>query len=251
MKSFSTILSESSGSAVFFMGQAGLILKSGKGMTLGVDLYLTDCCERFTGFKRLMPYLLAPEEYAFDYLIATHAHYDHFDYDAMTALTAPEKTRLIAAHDCRKPIGELGIPSDKVRYAAKGERLVLGDFIVDTVECDHGSRKPEALGLIIRFDGRLVYITGDTAPLPALAEVIAALRIDLMMLPINGAFGNLNERQAAEICRIVRPNQVIPCHYWNFAEHGGNPGLFVEELKRLCPDQRVLLMRPGERYGFA
>ena len=36
---------------IFFLGQAGFVFKSSTGTVLGVDLYLSDCVERFDGFK--------------------------------------------------------------------------------------------------------------------------------------------------------------------------------------------------------
>ena len=38
----------------------------------------------------------------------------------------------------------------------------------------------------------------------------------------------------------------IPCHYWNFAEHGGDPAAFAGIMKAEHPDLAYLLMRPGE-----
>jgi len=250
MKPFSEILNETQGPALFFMGQAGLILKTASGTTLGIDLYLSNCCERYVGFKRLMPYLLLPEDHAFDFLITTHAHYDHFDFDAMPTLLAPEKTQLFAARDCARPLAELGLSEEKVCYIERGGRYTLADITLEAVECDHGKTKPEAVGLLLHFDNKTVYVAGDTAPLPALAQQLSQQAIDAAVLPINGAFGNLNETQAAEILAILQPRLAIPCHYWNFGEHGGNPYRFTEEAKRLCPAVKTLPMRPGEVYLF-
>ena len=66
-----------------FAGQAGFMIESKKGYKIGVDLYLSDCCDRYFGFKRLMPYLYNPLQLNLDLLVATHAHYDHFDPDSV------------------------------------------------------------------------------------------------------------------------------------------------------------------------
>ena len=71
---------------LFYVGQAGYIIKSSKGTTLAVDLYLSDCVETLEGqigFKRLMPKILQPKDIDFDYIIATHPHWDHFDIDSI------------------------------------------------------------------------------------------------------------------------------------------------------------------------
>ena len=45
---------------------------------------------------------------------------------------------------------------------------------------------------------------------------------------------------------MIGAELTIPCHYWNFAEHGGDPALFAETMKTQYPDLSYLLMRPGE-----
>lgn len=68
---------------ICWLGQAGYLLKDGHGCTLAVDPYLTNCGERIRGFKRLSPMLLPAEDFAPDYYVITHTHFDHLDYDAI------------------------------------------------------------------------------------------------------------------------------------------------------------------------
>ena len=53
--------------------------------------------------------------------------------------------------------------------------------------------------------------------------------------------------EGAKTAGIIRAGLTIPCHYWNFAEHGGDPAAFAERMKTQYPDLPYLLMRPGER----
>ena len=46
---------------VFFLGQAGFVLKTAGGKLIAIDPYLSDCCERYFGFKRLMPHILSAD----------------------------------------------------------------------------------------------------------------------------------------------------------------------------------------------
>jgi len=69
---------------------------------------------------------------------------------------------------------------------------------------------------------------------------------DLLILPINGAFGNLDETQASQYARLLQPKCTIPSHYWNFAEHGGNPYIFMEQMKDMAPHLFYKVMRMGE-----
>jgi L-ascorbate 6-phosphate lactonase len=87
---------------------------------------------------------------------------------------------------------------------------------------------------------------GDTCYRPDLLTDPRLRDLDLLILPINGAFGNLNEEQAAQVIATLKPKLAVPCHVWNFAEHGGSPGLFQEKMKELAPDCAYTLMRQGE-----
>ncbi len=236
---------------LFFLGQAGFVLKSSKGTTLGIDLYLTDCVERYDGFKRLMPHLLLPQEVEFDYLVATHAHYDHFDVDAVPLMLANPKTRMFASMRCAQEAERLHLEPSKLDYVCVGDRRVAGDIRLSFIFCDHGESAPDALGLMIEIDGKILYIAGDTClRLDKVDGILAGRKIDVMIAPINGAFGNLNEAEAVALCRTIKPRLMIPCHYWNFAEHHGDPGLFMQLIQEQFPGQRYVLMPPGERIDL-
>ena len=97
---------------VFALGQAGFVIKTDEGKLIALDPYLSNCCERYFGFKRLMPYVLDPLDIEFDLLIASHAHYDHFDPDSVPALMGNKKTHFIGALDTRAECDRLGIPMD-------------------------------------------------------------------------------------------------------------------------------------------
>lgn len=233
--------------ALFFLGQAGFILKH-KGTLLGIDLYLSDCCQRYYGYKRLMPRLLEPEEATLDILIATHAHEDHFDVDALPIMMKNGKTKLFAAKDAYRRAAELGLPMENVVCMVDGTCLEEADLKLRAVFCDHGPQTPDAVGLVVEAAGKLIYVAGDTAlRLDKVPEILQYGPFDLMICPINGRFGNMNEEDAVTLCEHIRPACVIPCHYWNFAEHGGDPGKFAEEMKRRLPNQSFRVMAMGEK----
>lgn len=250
------ILSAADGRAhLFFLGQAGFVIKSSRGTTLGVDMYLSNCVERLDGhdgFKRLLPVVLGPEDIVFDYVIATHPHYDHFDADAMPLLMGNGHTRLLASVGCEREMQRLLMTDEKTAgrttYVRAGDVTQLDDIRVEYVFCDHGESAPDAVGLVIEVDGKKIYMAGDTClRLDKVPEILERGPFDYMMAPINGAFGNLNEAECVQLSRAVRPAVTIPCHYGMFAAHGGNPGVFRELMRREAPGQKYLLMRQGER----
>lgn len=230
---------------VFFLGQAGFVFKTSDGQLVAVDPYLSNCCERYFGFKRLMPCILEPEELIFDTLVISHAHYDHFDPDSVPQMMSNGHTELIGAKDVAVECDRFGL-KERVTYLSCHETARSGQVRVTGLPCDHGELAPHALGLLLEMEGKRIYIMGDTAYRPDFWDIDAIRNADLLILPINGAFGNLNEQEAADTVAKLTPRLAIPCHYWNFAEHGGNPGTFQEAMKREAPEQAYVLMRQGE-----
>lgn len=185
---------------VFFLGQAGFIFKTPSGQLAAADPYLSDCCERYFGFKRLMPHILEPRELVLDQLIISHAHYDHFDPDSVPLLMANGHTELIGAQDTRTECRRLNLEKN-ITYLSVGDTAVRGKMAVKAMPCDHGELAPDALGLLITVEDKKIYLMGDTAYRPDLLDNEEIQGVDLLILPINGAFGNLNEEQAARVIK--------------------------------------------------
>ena len=134
---------------VFFLGQAGFVFKTPSGRLVALDPYLSDCCNRHFGFKRLMPYILEPKEIDFDTLLISHGHYDHFDPDSVPALMANGKTRLIGAKDVKAECDALGL-TENLTFIAVGDTVAEGDFGLTAMPCDHGELAPDALMKLVR-----------------------------------------------------------------------------------------------------
>ena len=239
---------------LFSVGQAGFILKSRAGQTMAWDLYLSDAGERLEGhdgFKRLLPKIFLPSELQFDTVIASHPHFDHFDPDSIPLLLSNPNTKLYASLDCRKLTDRLVMQNCKTVYIAPGETYYEGDFTFHFVSCDHGTLAPDAVGAIISVDGKNIFFAGDTClRLDRTEEYLSFGAIDILIAPINGAYGNLNEHDCVCLSKALSPSLTIPCHYGMFASHGGNPGLFRKYMQEECPENQYLLMRMGEDYTW-
>lgn len=229
---------------LYFMGQAGFILKDADGFLLAYDLYLSDCCNREFGFKRLMPYLLDAEELIFDAVLCSHGHYDHLDIDSAGTFLKNGKTQMYVTKCGREELAKRSLISDQVHLIKEGDHLQLGNhFTCDFVYCDHGSDTPNAVGTVFTIGKIRLYAVGDTAYRDVLIHE-KTVGADIVILPINGAFGNLNEAEGAFFAKNLNAGVAIPSHFWNFAEHGGNPYLFMQEADKLNVNYR--LMRQGE-----
>lgn len=232
-----------------FAGQAGFILENADGYRIGIDLYLSNCCERYFGFKRLLPYIFNPLELNLDLIVASHAHYDHFDRDSVPLMMENPKTKLLCAYDVLDEVESLNLDKSRITFMKREECFEFGDFKIEALACDHGELSKDAVALLITVSNKKIYIAGDTAYHEEYFKNPKLADLDVMIIPINGQFGNMNEKEGAKASELVNPKLTIPCHFWNFAEHGGNPYLFCEEMKN-GKNLPYLLMRAGETYEF-
>lgn len=229
---------------IFFVGQAGYIFKTAEGKLIGLDMYLTDCCERLCGFKRISAKIMYPDELAFDYVLVSHDHPDHFDVDALPIIMGNAETKMFTSVCGGKHADELGIKN--LTVMERGKSYETEDFTVKAVFCDHSELAPYALGLIIEIDGFKIYYAGDTAYRPQEVEAFAKEKLDVMIAPVNGAYGNLTEEQCARYSKLINPKLTLPCHFWNFVEHGGEPGKFVSAMAEIAPDNKYSFITQGE-----
>lgn len=240
------------GTSIFAVGQAGFIIKSNSGQLLAIDLYLSECVERVegnVGFKRLLPKVLSPFELEFDVVICTHPHCDHFDIDAVPEMLNNGRTKLFCSIDCEKLVKAYQIEyyKNQITYVRPSESYDTGDFHIDFVNCDHGSGAPDAVGVVVIVDGKTIYEAGDTClRLDRTGEIPQPL--DMLIAPINGAYGNLNEEECSVLAEHLKPGITIPCHYGMFASHHGDVGKFYNVMT--AKGLPFLLMQQGEQYVF-
>ncbi len=237
---------------IFAVGQAGYIIKSASGRLLAIDLYLSDCVERFeksVGFKRLLPKILSPDELEFDVVICTHHHLDHFDVDSIPAMISNRKTKLLCSVDCEILVEQLGLDyyKSQIFYVKPTDKYRVMDFQIEFVLCDHGSAAPGSVGVYLTVNGKNIYETGDTClRLDKVSEMPHEL--DVLIAPINGAYGNMNEEECSKLAEALNPNITIPCHYGMFAAHHGDVGKFYDimNMKNLT----FKLIGLGEQYSL-
>lgn len=235
---------------LYWMGQAGFIIQSRSGQLLGIDLYLSECVEPVeghVGYHRLMPQIIDPTELELDVAIATHFHRDHFDIDAMPHLMANGKTKLFCAYDCQEDVEQLKIDKNRVQLVKPGDSYDFADFHIDFIHSDHGTGAPLEAAPIVTVDGKHILEAGDTSlHLDWKEEYLKAGALDVLIAPINGAYGNLNEQENVTLTKALQPKLTVPCHFGMFASHGGHPGLWKELLEEQLPEQQYKIFTMGE-----
>lgn len=229
--------------AVFWAGQGGYIFKTADNSLIGLDLYLSNACERVVGFKRLSPALFEPEELSFDVMAVSHSHPDHFDADSLPKLVG-DKTRFVGAMDTVEECKNIGMTGN-LQFVKPGESISFDAVTITAVPCDHGELAPDAVGFLFDFGGKRVYYAGDTAYRQDLFESEKVQNVDLLLIPINGMYGNMNGEEGARAAEVVKPGLTVPYHFWCFAEHCGNPLEFMNAMNDKKLPYTMLYMGEG------
>jgi L-ascorbate metabolism protein UlaG (beta-lactamase superfamily) len=172
-----------------------------------------------------------------DLILITHPHLDHFNVVVLLDY-AKRNRRLVVAG-----------PADVVRYArvdgvdvtevAPGTSYTLAGVAFRTVPAYYldGSDHPRAsgwVGYVLRLDGVTYYVTGDTQPLPEMAEI----RPDVLLPPVEGCGSNID--QALTMVRMCAPRVVVPVHT------GGEDDVVNEFLARLPPGVQGACYKDGK-----
>jgi L-ascorbate 6-phosphate lactonase len=233
--------------ALWWLAQAGFAFKTGSGEVIYVDAYLSNVVEKAFGFKRLSLSPIDADQVRADVWISSHEHLDHLDTESLPIIARANPGCTFAGSTaCEEQYAKLGIPRDR-QVILQPERVYrMKGVAIHTAKADHGELSPSALSLLLDFGDTRVLYTGDTALRPDLLQALIDLKPDVLLTCINGRFGNLDSEQAAELTSIVQPRVVIPCHFWMFKEHGGDPQSFVEACESKCPDVRIALLCPGD-----
>ncbi|MFH1006929.1 MAG: MBL fold metallo-hydrolase [Candidatus Latescibacterota bacterium] len=228
---------------VYWLGGAGFAFKFSGGEILCIDPYLSDAVERLFGFRRLSLAPIGAGGLSCDRLLFTHDHADHLDMDSFDALmqTNPD-CQVLAPASCADFLEHKGAAYQTV---APGTRSQFANVRIQTVAADHGDLCPDAVGFLLNFSGRHLYFTGDTAWDESLMAGAIQVQPEIVMPCINGAYGNMDETEAAMLVGRCGAKIAIPSHFWLFVEHGGSPATFREQVELHADGAEALLLTPG------
>jgi len=147
---------------------------------------------------------------------------------------------------------------NKLHTISAGETIQLDGMSITGIKATHGelilkfgplskTLKPGpeervgwgAIGFNIQLDGKTIVNLGDTLLHANEWETINSP--DVLMIPIGGKFAHntMDEKQALQAVRRMRPRLVIPCHY-------NLPALFT---KKYCPADDRMFKTEVEKTG--
>lgn len=239
---------ESGQAALWPIGQAGFIIL-GKGVVVAIDPYLSDSVAKVApDFARASSVPIEPEGLCVDLLVVTHDHLDHLDPETILRYPHKATTTFIAPRfSCGKLIA-LGVPEKRIMRVDVGEHVSVRGVRIDGIYAvPTGPDVLDTCGYRLELPGgRTVYHTSDTAWSGLLSRSVP--HAEVLLVCINGKFGNLNVDEAVQLTQAVRPKIVVPMHYDVMARNTADPVTFARSLHSRMPDCRPCILKMMEPF---
>jgi L-ascorbate metabolism protein UlaG (beta-lactamase superfamily) len=142
-----------------------------------------------------------------DLVLITHEHYDHMDASSIKAVEGPD-TVIVANAPCARQLqGKVGA---RIVSIEEGQSVTENGVQVRAVPgYNNVHRRGYNVGFVFSLGGITIYHAGDTGHVPEMASLGP---IDVALLPIGGTY-TMDEKEAAEATKDIRPKVAVPMHY--------------------------------------
>lgn len=204
---------------ITWLGQAGLLFETGE-VKIIIDPYLSDSVEKlnYKNFRRF-PVLTSLFNIKPDIMIFTHNHLDHYDPETVSKFVG-ENTNItvLAPLSVWNEVRKIGGDNNYVMFNRHSVWTEKG-ICFTAVKAEHSDLS--AIGVIINYDEKKYYITGDTLYND---EIFGDIPDDIytVFLPINGVGNNMNMEDAKMFCQKISPQYAVPIHWGMFDEIDAN-----------------------------
>lgn len=253
---------------VWYLGQEGILLKSEENF-LAVDPYLSDyvdrnCCDYVKWERLYAPPVKAEQLHFLNAVLCTHTHYDHADPDTLPVIAKSNPSaKFVVPAPAVETLAGYGIEKTRIISAVAGQTITIENFEIipvpsahETLQTDiHGNY--EALGYIVRTNGKTIFHAGDMCMYDGLIETVKPYGVDMAFLPINGRdyfrnrndiIGNFNCEEAVLLAKEIGAEILVPLHHDLYAVNRVKTGHFVDAVEMLHPFRKYHIFAPGELY---
>ena len=154
-----------------------------------------------------------------DLVLITHEHYDHMDAASIKAVEGPDTVVVANAPCARQLQGKVG---SRIVSIEEGHTVNEKGIQIRAIPgYNNVHRRGSNVGFLFALGGLTIYHAGDTGRVPEMASLDP---IDVALLPIGGTY-TMDEEEAADAVKDVRPKVAVPMHY-GYAT-GGDPHKFA------------------------
>ncbi|WP_311408015.1 metal-dependent hydrolase [Liquorilactobacillus uvarum] len=177
---------------------------------------------------------LKVEECRPNFILVTHAHFDHVGDTVEIA----QKTgaTVIAITDLAAYFGEKGLKVYGINF---GGSLKTDFGSVKLIPAWHTAALPQngntprtlgvAAGFELHIDGKVLYDAGDTALFSDMQLVNGGTGVDLAFLPI-GDYFTMGPEDAVRAASFVKAKHVLPIHYNTFPQIKQDAAAYINKL---------------------
>ncbi len=175
-----------------------------------------------------------------EYIILTHAHGDHIG-DSFSIARRSGST-FICVNELAEYCKSKGFKAHNMHI---GGAHIFNFGRVKFTIAHHGSMTPdntyagEPAGVIISFDGKCIYHTGDTGLFYDMKLIGELNPIDYMLLPIGDNF-TMGIEDAVKAVELVSPKVAVPMHFNTFPVITADPYEFKSKAELKGISVRVL-----------
>jgi len=244
---------------LWWLGQAGFILKSPGGKIVVLDPYLSNSCKALgasAGFdmdRQTPPPIQSEELGGMDLYALTHSHQDHLDPETLAACRAAGgRGPYLAPVETVAKLRALGVPEAETILIWPNQSHTVGDLALRaTFAIPLAGDDLTHVGYLVSvWGGPTVYFTGDTAYHEILAIAVQPHRPDVLVTVINGAFRNLGPAEAARLAKQLEVKVVVPCHHDLFPDNSLPPQLLRTNLAVEGIAERYHPLQIGVPYTY-
>ena len=185
------------------------------------------------------------DDFSPDFILLTHGHGDHVA-DAM-GIAERSGATIVANFEIVNWVESQGHEKTHPQHIGGAWNHPFGR--VKMTPALHGSALPDGSnggmpgGFLISANGRNIYIAGDTALFSDMA-LIGRAGIDLAILPIGDNF-TMGPEDALEAVTLLKPKQVVPCHYGTWPYIDVDASAWVDRVNAET-DAKAILMSPED-----
>lgn len=230
---------------VTWLLQGGFLFEA-MGKRVVVDAYLSDAVEQKEKLTRLAKPPIKLEQLKPDYWICSHDHLDHLDPPTVEqAAKIYSDCIFVGPASVCEHLRQLGVDDERILSLRINDTIGIDEVELQAVNAVHSD--PDAIGLVIKTDGRKYYLTADTLYSDELVNS-ATNDCDVVFICINGRLGNMNIKEALKVIEEIKPEVAIPMHYGLFAENTADPAEFIKG----CLDLNIesFAMQPGVEFSI-